>query len=178
MLHDNKHMANTKKLTPYYVTTAVLLILGLLLVGIGEHYKSRWWRAATAARVGGIVLMFFGMGVALLAYHQHEKFWAPPIDGHLFMGLADPGQMASANYAELVARQASHKDKECRVCESACKKCLRHPFGKGCYDAKEKCMKSKCNPNVKHVVMRDCTISGSPDYSNSGTPQAQCAPYG
>lgn len=172
MLHDNKHMANTKKLTPYYATTAVLLFLGLLLIGIGGYHKHN------KAVVGGIVLMFFGLGVILLAYHKHEPFWAPPIDGHLFMGLADPGQMASANYAELVAGQASHKDKECRVCESACKKCLRHPFGKECYDAKEKCMKSKCNPNVKHVVMRGCTISGSPDYSNSGTPQAQCAPYG
>ncbi len=164
-------MANTKKLTPYYATTAVLLFLGLLLIGIGGYHKHN------KAVVGGIVLMFFGLGVILLAYHKHEPFWAPPIDGHLFMGLADPGQMASANYAELVAGQVSHKHPECKVCEEACHKCLRHPFGKQCYDAKKKCLNSNCDPKVRRVVMRDCTISGTPSYSNKGTPQAQCAAY-
>ena len=124
----------------------------------------------------GIILL--GCAAGFVTLIKNEQFWAPPIDGHLFMGLADPGQMASANYAELVARQASHNDKECRICESACKKCIRHPFKKECWDAKKKCMESKCKPNVKHIVMRDCTISGSPNYSNSGTPQACCAPYG
>ena len=162
MLYDNKHMANTKNLTLYYVATAVLLALGLGLIGLGQHKNQ------SKVTVGGILLMFGALAVILVAHHEG---WAPPIDGHQFMGLADPGQMASANYAELLAS----KTKNCGDCETAAKTCQRHPFDKVCYDAKQKCAQSTtCNPNVKHIVLRDSTISGSPNYSNRGTPQAQC----
>lgn len=151
-MYDNKHMANSKKMIPYYVATASLLLLGLAILGFGEHHRNG------KLVVGGLVLMFVGLGVILLAYHNSQDFWAPPIDGRLFMGLADPGQMANANYADLAA---SRKNKECLACQSACKACMRHPFGKKCYDEQEKCMKSKCNPNIKNIVLRDCTISGN-----------------
>ena len=112
-----------------------------------------------------------------MANIKQQLPWAPPIEGHLFLGLADPAQMASANYAELVARHAARKDKECRACEKACRKCIRHPWGKECYHAHKKCERSACNPYVKRIVQRDCTITGSFNYSNSGTPQACCSPY-
>jgi hypothetical protein len=135
------------KITIYYVITSILLILGLLLIGLGQKNK------ANKVIVSGIVLMFMGLCVILVAYHQHEKFWAPPIDGSMFIGLANPGQMASANFASLLARADN-----CKECEQACKKCMRHPFDKKCYDSLQKCTKSKCNPNIKHVVNRDCAI--------------------
>ena len=36
--------------------------------------------------------------------------------------------------------------------------------------------RSTCNPYLKRIVQRDCTITGSFNYSNSGTPQAWLPP--
>ena len=164
MLYDNKHMANTKTLTPYLIATAILIVLGLFLIGYGQHRKQ------SKVIVFGLILMVVALVVILIGHHEDEA-WAPPIDGHQFMGLADPGQMASANYAQLLASET----KNCEECAHTANICMRDPFVKSCYDAKQKCNKSACNPNVKQIVMRDSTIYGSPSYSNSGTPPAHCS---
>lgn len=139
-------MVNTKTITPYIGTTAVLLILGLLILGYGQYRKQN------TVVVFGIVLLFASLIVALIAHHKNES-WAPPIDGRQFMGLANPGKMASANYAELLA-----SENNCDVCTKTAKTCMRYPFDKACYEAKQRCAKSVCNPNVKEIVLKHTTI--------------------
>ncbi len=152
-------MSNKKQLTPYYAITAILVILGLLFILWGTNTHNN------IIVISGIVILLGSLTVILVAYHQQESFWAPPREGRFFMGLADPAQMVQANYTQIALSQ---KGEQCKTCANACHTCMRYPFKKQCIDAQKECMESKCESNLKNMVHRNCTISGSPNYSPQG----------
>ena len=110
------------------------------------------------AIVTGLVLLI----IAFLLIHKKSNYWAPPIDGRLFMGLADRADVGACNAAELVAKR--HK---CKECKHAARVCMRHPWtGNSCYKALKKCNPETCkNEHVIQKVQRHCgNIRGSPNY--------------
>ena len=78
--------------------------------------------------------------------------------------------MNAVNAAEIVAQNHG-----CGECVKACQVCARYPFGKECSDARGNCTLKNCPyPDTVRKVQRGTIITGTPQYTNRGTPQAQC----
>lgn len=120
--------------------------------------------------IHSVVFFLLARALLQLPLWGKESYWAPPIDGRLFMGLADGGRMNAVNGAEIVAQNHG-----CGECVKACQVCARYPFGKECSDARGNCTLKNCPyPDTVRKVQRGTIITGTPQYTNRGTPQAQC----
>ena len=144
-------MSDTK-LTPYYVSMAVLLVLGMGLIVSSlyvEHHKIFFFI--------GILLVLSALGVSIAAYMKKEHYWAPPLDGGgMFLGLADPGEMAACNAIQLASETA-----QCPTCTAAAKKCLGDP---GCNKCSEQLDNCQCKNKYVKDNMNSCIIGQTPQY--------------
>ena len=143
-------MSDTK-LTPYYVSVAVLIVMGIGLILGSLYVENHKIFLGT-----GILLVLSGLGVGIAAYMKREHYWAPPIEGRMFLGLVDPGQMAACNAAQLAAQNEG-----CHTCAEAAQTCQRHPECENCRDSLANC---KCDNEYVKNNMSNCIIGQTPQY--------------